>query len=195
MRQIFSVLGVVLASCILLAGCGSSNSSTPEAGANTQTNTTAENSDRTNTSASTNSTDTTTSTGTTGALGSELVGTWLACSEVSQLRLEYVFTGTTYTDSTGIGTCAGFDDGEATLVTTGSYSIVGPTVSDTGLDSLKIDLKQETINGAALSDELSQTLYHIVYTGMENQIFFSPFSLEEENRSLEINFSLPYVKQ
>lgn len=168
-------------SITLLAACGSGSSSDLEPAANVLTNAPAGVTDPTDPAA------------TTGGIGSELVGTWSACSDAGGLRSDYTFTNTTYSNTVGTGSCAGFDG--ISTVAAGTYFIAGSALSDTGLDSLELDLMQDSLNDFSLSESLRQTLHHLVYTGMVGQIFFSTFSLSAEGRSLELNLNLPYVKQ
>jgi len=168
---------VTIASITLLVACSSGSSSDPETDANTNalTNPIVDMADS------------------TGGVGSELVGTWTACNEAGGLRFDYTFTNTTYTNIVGTGTCAGFDG--AQITSGGTYSIAGTALSDTGLDSLELDLMQDSLDGFPLSESLRQTRYYLAYTGMAGQLFLSTSSFDEEDRSLELNFNLPFVRQ
>jgi len=81
-------------------------------------------------------------------------------------------------------------------VITGTYSIPGTVLTDSGLDALKLDLMQETRDGEELSESQRATQYLLVYTGTPGQIFFSPFiSFTDEDRATRVDLTTPYDKQ
>lgn len=170
----------------LLAGCSSGGSSDDATVAPAENTT--DSAANTNTPAD----DASAPMNTTGSPEAELVGTWRLCADVTNLMIEYVFTTTTYTNTVGTGTCAGFDT--QSLVAGGSYTINGTLLSDSGLESYSLALNQQSLNGETLSEAFRQTLYQLVYTGVENQLSFSDYEFEESEISLTLNLQAPYIR-
>ncbi|MFK8082250.1 MAG: hypothetical protein AB8B97_18335 [Granulosicoccus sp.] len=185
-----TALGALLTSLTLLAACssGSDNNSNDDTGTNTGDNTTPVN-DTTPDTDPLNPNNTSSVPGTEG-----VVGNWTACNDVGGLRLEYTFTDTMYEYRFGVGTCAGFESAEDALESGGSYSITGTTMSDSGLTAFTMELTQETLEGFPVFESAMITQYVLAYTGTPNELVFSGFTNEGEDRSLTLNFDTPYVR-
>lgn len=130
--------------------------------------------------------------GNTSGPESELVGSWQRCNDAGGLRVQYVFTATTYTYTVGTGTCAGFSDGG--LVAAGIYTITGTELSDSGLTAYSMELDQQTLDGTTLPEIYRETQYRLVYTGVENQLSVSSVSYEGDELSLTLDLQSPYVR-
>lgn len=124
----------------------------------------------------------------------ELLGGWVVCNETGGLRFEYEFDATSYSNSVGAGSCAGFDSADQVLVNAGSYEITGTTLSDSGLTALTMELTTLTINGSPVFESLIETRFRLAYTGTQDQLVFSSDTFEGQDRSLTLDLDLPYVR-
>ena len=128
------------------------------------------------------------------ALGSELISSWVACSDGPGLRVEFVFDGTNFTNNVGVGSCDGFVSADQVLPNAGPYEIIGTTTTETGLTAFIMELTTTTIAGSMVFDSLVETRTRLAFVSDSAELFFSSDAREGEELPTALNLDIPYVR-
>lgn len=129
----------------------------------------------------------------TGGDSSDVIGLWTLCNDQGGLRSDFEFAESTYINRVGVGTCNSFDSDDAVLENAGPYSIIGTTTSDSGLESLVMELTTETLNGFPVFESLIESRRRLVFTGTDDELLFSNDALEGQELNLEL-IIVPFVR-
>ena len=172
-----TALGALCTSLTLLAACSSGSDDDDNVGTGTVNNPVGEPANEGET-----------------ALGSELISSWVACTDGPGVRVEFVFDGTNFSNGVGGGSCNGFTSADQVLTNAGPYEITGTTTTETGLTAFIMEMTTTTIAGSMVFDSLVETRTRLAYVSDSNELFFSSDAFEGDELPTALNLNTPYVR-